>query len=65
MSGDTLSKPESPRRQWVEPTLTRHESLNALTQQNYGPYPPGYFPPGYSVEMYGDTIPGSTGFFVG
>ena len=63
MSGAAPSKPNV-LRQWVEPTLVKHESLSALTQQDYGQYPPGYGPPGYPMGAFADSIPGSTGFFV-
>ena len=64
---DSISKPDSrSKRPWIAPTLTRHETLAALTQTQdpqyppgmgpYGPYPPGFGP-------YADSIPGSTGFF--
>ena len=54
----------SERRPWLAPTLTRHESLTALTQAQdpqemyppgMGPYPPGFGP-------YADEIPCSQGF---
>ena len=64
MSGDAPNNPKVLLRQWIEPTLIKHESLSALTQQDYGPYPPGYFPPGYPVGAFADSIPGSGGFFV-
>ncbi len=57
---ETASIPQKPsRRPWVEPVLTRHESLAALTRQNP---PPGY--PGAPPGTYVDTLPGSGGFFV-
>jgi hypothetical protein len=34
------------RRPWVEPTLTKHESLAAATQFQQPPQGPGPFPPG-------------------
>ena len=67
MHDDAPDNPAAPQREWVEPTLTKHESLSALTQQDYGAYPPppGYYPPGYpSMGVYGDSVPGSSGFFV-
>ncbi len=64
MSEDSPDNPDNQLRQWVEPTLTKHESLNTLTQQNYGPYPPGYYPPGYPVGVFADSVPGSGGYFV-
>jgi hypothetical protein len=52
---------QNPRRPWVTPTLTRHESLTALTQvQDPGMYPPGMYPPGFSP--YADPVPCSQGF---
>ena len=63
MSESARSNPTA-RRRWVEPTLTRHESLTALTQQDYGQYPPGYYPQGYSsMGTYSDSIPGSVTVF--
>ena len=60
-------KSDSPdqRRPWLAPTLTRHESLTALTQQQYPPpeaYPPGMspYPPGFGAQA--DDIPCSQGF---
>ena len=47
------------RRQWAEPRLTRHESLTALTQQDYGPYAPG----SYEAAVYADSVPGSVTVF--
>ena len=65
MDGAAPIKSNVPRRPWVAPVLVKHESLSALTQQDYGPYPPGNYPPGYPVGVFADSIPGSTGFFVG
>ena len=63
MSPTTPDNPIPKRRRWVEPTLTRHESLTALTQQDYGQYPPGYYPQGYSMGVYADSVPGSVTVF--
>lgn len=60
MSAANPDSPTPPRRRWVEPTLTRHESLTALTQQDY---PPGYYPEGYSMGVYADSVPGSVTIF--
>ena len=46
----------------MEPSLTRHESLTALTQQDYGMYPPGH-PLNSPFGPYADTIITSGGFF--
>ena len=57
--------PKGTRRKWVAPTLTRHDSLSAMTQQYY----PQQYPPGHPGNMqfgtYADTtIPGSAGVFI-
>ena len=60
------SKVHSPtqRRPWLAPTLTRHESLTALTQVQdpQEMYPPGMspYPPGFGP--YADQVPCSQGF---
>jgi hypothetical protein len=64
---DSIAQPESrsQRRQWVAPTLTRHESLTALTQMPqdpFGQYPPGMSPYGPGFTPYGEPIPCSQGF---
>ena len=63
MSGAAPNNSNAPRRPWVEPTLTRHQSLTALTQQDYGPYPMGYSSSGYPIGAFADTIPGSVTVF--
>jgi len=62
MSSAASTNPKPPRRPWMEPSLTRHESLTALTQQNYGLYPPGH-PMNSPFGPYADTIITSGGFF--
>ena len=49
-----------PRRAWVPPQLTKHDSLSALTQQQYQRYPvyPDSLDP---TQPYAD-IPCSQGF---
>ena len=64
MPGDASDNPDSTLRQWVEPMLTKHDSLAALTRQDYGAYPPGYYPPGHPAGVFADSVPGSGGFFV-
>ena len=56
---------QAPRRPWIAPTLTRHESLSAMTQQYYPPqpYPPGH-PGNLQFGTFADTIPGSAGVFI-
>ena len=63
MPAATPSNPIPTRRQWVEPTLTRHDSLTALTQQDYGQYPPGYDAQAYQMGVYADSVPGSVTVF--
>ena len=63
MSGADHDNSKGPRRQWVEPTLTKHESLTALTQQDYGAYPMGYGSEGYPMGAYADSVPGSVTVF--
>jgi len=46
----------------MEPSLTRHESLVALTQQDYGMYPPGH-PGNQYPGAFADSIPGSVTVF--
>lgn len=50
------------RRPWVEPCLTKHESLTAATQFQQQP-PQGPFPPGDPRNPFSPLdIPCSTGF---
>ena len=50
------------RRPWVEPSLTKHESLTAATQFQQQP-PPGQFPPGDPRNPFAPLdVPCSTGF---
>ena len=50
------------RRPWVEPLLTRHASLTAMTQQEIPIPEPGDDPVQDSV-MRALAVPGSQGFF--
>ena len=65
MKDSPSTTPKTPRRPWIAPTLTRHESLSAMTQQYYAPqpYPPGH-PGNLQFGTYADSIPGSSGVFI-
>ena len=70
MSETAQARPQD-RRSWIAPTLTRHESLAAMTQQYYPQQDPNMGQPGYPGDpnypfgTFADSIPGSGGFFVG
>ena len=49
----------TPRRPWVPPELTKHDSLSALTQQQRHPPYPAYPD---SIDLNAADIPCSQGF---
>lgn len=52
------------RRPWVEPAITRHESLLSLTQQRRHPVTGRPFDPNNPMDrQILASIPGSQGFF--
>ena len=58
MPTSTTDAVPRPRRPWVVPCLTKHESLSVLTRQEY---PPGYGP----IDPYDGSmaaVPCSQGF---
>ncbi|HKG90717.1 MAG TPA: hypothetical protein VKA84_02425 [Gemmatimonadaceae bacterium] len=66
MSTHHCSSPDAGRRPWVEPSLTRHESLTALTrrqQQQFDPTPAPEDNPALDSAMRALAVPGSQGFF--
>lgn len=62
MSTDQRLTTDAGRRPWVEPSLTRHESMTALTRQ-YEPTPGPDENPALDSAMRALAVPGSQGFF--
>ena len=50
------------RKPWVEPCLTKHDSLTAATQFQHQPQGPLRFPPGDPRNGFTQDIPCSQGF---